>query len=70
MLPLGKAADVKIDSVFGYNQLGKAIKLEEIDKRAVAEIFSRYDFSKPMPNFFGDDPTPLFSPRAIAVPAF
>jgi hypothetical protein len=54
-LPSGDNTDNEIDTVFNYGiNFAKAIDLDNVSKGIVIKIFSKYDFSKPMANYYGE----------------
>ena len=54
-LPIGQDADAEIDRIFKYNRdLVKGIDLGAMHREVVINIFTKYDFAKPMENYDGE----------------
>ncbi len=54
-LPLGNNVDYEIDEVFNYGiNFAEGINYVEISTKIVSKIFTKYDFTKPMVNFYSE----------------
>jgi hypothetical protein len=54
-LPTGNNVDNEVDKIFNYGQnYAQAINLNKITKEIIVKIFTKYDFAKPMQNFYNE----------------